>query len=179
MNRGNECLATTQPTSGIQLNEQLLSCGGRLLQRRKGDPSPIGRPFTLFDEIEHDEDRPPCVPSRATERKPPGAPLTLLDYRIDPDSVVRVMRLAPEPSSHPSMRSVLVKDLNGRSYTIPAERTDTVAMVKLRIQECVGPPVDQQRLIYDGMQLIDGCLLAEYDIGMGATLYLALRLRGS
>jgi len=53
-----------------------------------------------------------------------------------------------------------------------------VATVKDIIQNREGIPSDQQRLIYDGKQLEDGRVLAEYAIQQGAILHLVLRLRG-
>ena len=50
--------------------------------------------------------------------------------------------------------------------------------LKNKIEGHEGIPVNQQRLIFAGMQLEDGRMLSEYQIKSGATLHLILRLRG-
>ena len=74
---------------------------------------------------------------------------------------------------------VAVRTLTGKTLQIPDLRLhDTVTALKESISAQEGIPVDQQRLIYRGVQLQGTRTLADYHLKGGETLHMNLRLRG-
>ena len=71
---------------------------------------------------------------------------------------------------------IKVKTLTGREIEMNVEGTFLIQQVKEKLEELEGIPPPQQRLIFNGRQMLDDKSLDELDIKQGCTLHLVLSL---
>ena len=73
---------------------------------------------------------------------------------------------------------IFVKTLSGRTLTINVLSNITIDNLKELIRDIEGIPIEQQRLIFSGIQLESDHTLSRYNISPYVILHLVLRLRG-
>lgn len=78
---------------------------------------------------------------------------------------------------NPVMR-ISVKTLTGKTIRCNVDPDEHVEYLKLRIKDQEGMPIDQQRIMFSGIQLEDDKILSNYKILNGSILHIVLRLRG-
>lgn len=79
------------------------------------------------------------------------------------------------PASPDAMVDILVQSLTGKASPLAMRSEDTVGTAKARLQASEGIPINQQRLIFSGQDLLDERSLKSYGIQNEATLHIVLK----
>ncbi len=73
---------------------------------------------------------------------------------------------------------IYIKTLTGRTVSLIVEEGETIKIVKEKLKEKDGVPVEEQRLVFNSQELEDGKTLQYYGINREATLHVVINARG-
>ena len=71
---------------------------------------------------------------------------------------------------------IYIKFLNGKTITLMLKPSDTITIVKKKIQDHEKIQANQQRVVLKGKELEDSCTLAYYNITEQSTFHIVLKL---
>lgn len=96
-----------------------------------------------------------------------GDQITLSALGVQPEETLNILST--------STYLIFVKDLGGNMAQIQIRASDDIEVVKAKVEEALGTPRAQQRIIFAGKQLEAGRALGCYGIQKESTLHMVLR----
>ena len=96
----------------------------------------------------------------------------LLDYNIPNQSIIEAYFFSENGYQ------LFVKTLTGKTITLNVQPYYKIVYIRELIKLKEGFPMEEQRMVYEGIQIEDNRTLADYNIQKESTIHLVLRLRG-
>ena len=161
-------------------NESTIHVSQHLHSYRIFVKTPTGQTITL--EVEA-SDTVKKIKSKLKDKE--GIPLWkqrlfFAEKQLEDDCLLSDHNIWNESTLHLIQQHVMqisVKTLNCEIFNFDIQPHDTIDNLKSMIQEKVGIPPDQQRLLYSGKLLEDGHTLSDYNVQKESTIHVSQRLR--
>lgn len=107
-------------------------------------------------------------------------PVTTRSGIVFVDPPIKIKKQKEESEQQSNSVELFIRDLMGNAHSVICQsENNTIETVKKIYYILRGIPVDQQRLIYAGVQLADECTLKDYNIKTDSTIHIVCRLSGS
>lgn len=81
-----------------------------------------------------------------------------------------VLGLGPAGSGQGEVMMIFVSTLKGKTFDLEVKGSETIKQVKNMIHDHGGPPVNKQRLMFQGRMLADGQTIADCNIKTDANI---------
>jgi len=120
------------------------------------------------------------VPASEPEEEPPAKKAKNLEDSLVPEGQFLASNSSPSTFNValPCMPEKPEMNLNGQLITLSLALTDTVTVLKSKINDTIGLAPGKQKLSREGLFFKDSNSLAFYNIGDGVTVQLSLKERG-
>lgn len=105
--------------------------------------------------------------------------MRLMRVVMEPDVSLIIKYVCSKVKYFILQMKIFFETMTGKTVEISVRPSNSIEELKGKIQDVIGIPTIDQRLIFAGQQLEDGLTVRDYNIQKNSTLLLYLKLRGS